>query len=53
MSLLARAECALGRHSGQWSPPDGRCISYRICECCGRTEARTEHVWGRFSYTGP
>jgi hypothetical protein len=52
MSVLARAMCAMGRHSGQWSHPGSRCEVVRICDACGTREEETHHVWGEFGYVG-
>jgi hypothetical protein len=53
MSVLARGRCLVGRHSGEWSLPDGRCTTHRTCDSCGEVEAETLHVWGPFDYIAP
>jgi hypothetical protein len=52
MIVLRRLTCAVGRHSGQWSVPGGRCESVRVCTTCGKTDEIVRHVWGGFAYTG-
>jgi hypothetical protein len=51
VSVFARAMCRAGRHAGEWSLPDGRCMSYRNCDRCGELESKTLHAWGPFEYT--
>jgi hypothetical protein len=53
MTVLKKALCKMGRHSGQWSHPGGRCEIVRICHSCGRREEETRHIWGQFSYVSP
>ena len=53
MSVLAKARCKVGQHSGEWSNSDGRCTTLRTCESCGKVEAKTVHVWGPFDYAAP
>jgi hypothetical protein len=50
MSILRKAACKIGRHSGGWSLPGSRCEIVRICDSCGKLEEKTRHVWGQFSY---
>ena len=50
MSVLAKAQCKIGRHTGDWSLPDGRCTSFRTCDSCGKRDAKTLHAWSRFDY---
>ena len=50
MSIWATAMCMLGRHTGQWSPPDDRCESVRACLSCGTVDVRKRHPWGGFEY---
>jgi hypothetical protein len=50
MSVLRKAMCEMGRHSGVWSLPGSRCEIVRICDSCGKREEQTRHLWGRFSY---
>jgi hypothetical protein len=50
MSVLGRARCGMGRHSGEWSLPGRRCESVKICDSCGKRVERTRHVWGDFHY---
>lgn len=53
MSVFAKARCKLGRHSGDWSHPDGQCTMFRNCDSCGELEAKTAHTWSRFDYAAP
>jgi hypothetical protein len=53
MSVLAKARCSVGRHSGEWSHPDGQCTIVRTCDSCGEVESETRHVWLPFEYTAP
>ncbi len=53
MGVLAKVRCRAGRHSGEWSDPDGRCRTFRTCDSCGIVEAKTLHVWGPFDYIAP
>jgi hypothetical protein len=53
MNVLAKAKCSIGRHSGKWSHPDGRCKSSRTCDSCGQVETKELHVWGPFDYVAP
>jgi hypothetical protein len=50
MSILRKAMCSAGRHSGQWSLPGRRCEIVRICDSCGSREEQARHVWGRFDH---
>jgi hypothetical protein len=50
MSLLAKARCTVGRHSGEWSHRGSRCEIARVCDSCGKREEQTHHVWGPFAY---
>jgi hypothetical protein len=50
MSMLGKALCRLGRHSGQWSHAGSRCETVRTCDVCGKTEELTRHAWGRYTY---
>jgi hypothetical protein len=50
MSILSRALCAMGRHSGEWSHPGSRCETTRTCVSCGKQQERARHDWGRFDY---
>jgi hypothetical protein len=53
MSILSRALCMAGHHSGEWSHPGSRCESVRVCASCGKVDERTHHVWGQFDYVDP
>ena len=53
MSVVARARCAFGRHSGEWSWPDSQCTMVRACDYCGTVEEKTVHSWGAFEYVAP
>ena len=53
MSVLTRARCKAGRHSGEWSDPDRRCRTFRTCDSCGKVEEKTLHAWGQFDYVAP
>jgi len=50
MTILTRARCLAGLHSGQWSLPGRRCETLRVCDSCGERQERTHHVWGPFDY---
>src|SRR5689334_134814 len=50
MSILRKALCGAGRHSGAWSLPGSRCEISRICASCGKHEETTRHSWGPFRY---
>jgi hypothetical protein len=50
MSILATLKCKAGRHTGEWSLPDGKCACTRRCDSCGKLEKETHHVWGPFDY---
>src|SRR5690349_7234457 len=50
MSVLGKAMCRLGRHTGVWSLPGSRCEIVRVCESCGKAEGKSRHSWGQFSY---
>jgi hypothetical protein len=50
MSILRKATCGMGLHSGDWSLPGSRCEIVRTCRSCGKREAETRHVWGEFRY---
>ena len=50
MSVLRKALCATGRHSGVWSLPGSRCEVVRTCDYCGKLDEETRHVWGPFGY---
>jgi hypothetical protein len=50
MSVLTRVACRLGKHSGEWSPPDDRCESGRVCDSCGKIETKEQHTWDAFDY---
>jgi hypothetical protein len=48
MSILRKAMCLTGRHSGDWSLPGSRCDIVSVCSSCGKREEQTRHVWGQF-----
>ena len=50
MSVLRKAMCKMGRHSGEWSFPGSRCETVRVCDSCGKLEEKTHHIWGQFRY---
>jgi hypothetical protein len=37
-------------HIGDWTYPDERCVSVRMCERCGEVTNKREHTWTAFEY---
>jgi hypothetical protein len=49
MSIFRKVLCTMGRHSGPWSYPGGRCEMARVCDFCGKNDKLTRHTWSAFA----
>jgi hypothetical protein len=50
VSLIRKASCKVGLHSGSWSLPDQQCRSYRVCDGCSKRSDKVIHAWTEFTY---
>jgi hypothetical protein len=47
---LARAQCRVVGHAGDWTYPDATCAQERVCRRCGDVTSRQAHTWSAFTY---